>query len=76
MTKITKEEVNETLFNLGKMSARLPSDEGKRLFMMGDVLNKYISQLEKRPAINKNDGLVCAKCYGKLSDDFDMDGRC
>jgi len=64
MTKITKEEVNETLFNLGKMSARLPSDEDKRLFMMGDVLNKYISQLETENYELRND------------DNFDMDGRC
>jgi hypothetical protein len=64
MTEITKEEVNETLFSLGKMSARLPSDEGKRLFMMGDILNKYISQLETENYMLRN------------GDDFDMDGRC
>ena len=64
MTDITKEEVNETLFNLGKMSARLSSDEGKRLFMMGDLLNKYISQLETENYELRN------------GDEFDMDGRC
>jgi hypothetical protein len=64
MSEITKEEVNETLFSLGKMSARLSKDDGKRLFMMGDILNKYISQLETENHMLRN------------GDEFDMDGRC
>ena len=64
MSEITKEEVNETLFSLGKMSARLSKDDGKRLFMMGDILNKYIIQLETENHMLRN------------GDEFDMDGRC
>ena len=61
---VTKEEVDEALFNLGKMSARIAKDDGKRLFMIGDILNKYISQLETDNYILRN------------GDEFDMDGRC
>jgi len=61
---VTKEEVDEALFNLGKMSARIAKDDGKRLFMIGDILNKYISQIETENYILKN------------GDEFDMDGRC
>jgi hypothetical protein len=63
-SNVTKEEVDEALFSLGKMSARIAKDDGKRLFMIGDILNKYISQLETDNYILRN------------GDEFDMDGRC
>lgn len=60
MTEITEVEVNEALFNIGKLCARIPSDEGKRLTMLMATVMKYKKQLEKKLE----------------ADDFDMDGRC
>lgn len=45
--KITKEDVNEALFNMGKLAGRISSDEGKRLFMLTRVISSYIEQLEE-----------------------------
>jgi hypothetical protein len=61
---ITEVEANEALVNIGKLCARIPSDEGKRLHMLASTLMKYKKQLEKE---NKRlrDG-----------DEFDIDGRC
>jgi hypothetical protein len=61
---VTEIEADEALFNIGKLCARIPSDEGKRLHMLAATLMKYKRQLEKE---NKRlrDG-----------DEFDMDGRC
>jgi predicted ribonuclease YlaK len=65
MTDLTKEvEVNEALFNIGKLIGRLPSDESKRLSMLMATVMKHMKQLEKENA-QLRDG-----------DDFDMDGRC
>jgi hypothetical protein len=64
MTEITEVEVNEALFNIGKLCGRIPSDEGKRLHMLMVTVMKYKKQLEK-----ENDKL-------KNGDEFDMDGRC
>lgn len=47
MTEITEVEFNEALFNIGKLSARIPSDEGKRLNMLMATVMKYTKQLEK-----------------------------
>jgi len=55
-----KEECQESLFNLGKLAGRIPSDEGKRLTMMLRVVSSYINYLEER---DKNE-------------DEDDDGRC
>lgn len=64
MSNITEVEVNEALFNIGKLAARIPSDEGKRLTMLTSTVMKYMKQLAK-----ENDRL-------KNGEDFDMDGRC
>jgi hypothetical protein len=61
---VTEVEANEALFNIGKLCARIPSDEGKRLHMMASTLMKYIKQLTKENERLKN------------GDEFDMDGRC
>ena len=55
-----KEECQESLFNLGKLAGRIPSDEGKRLTMMLRVVSSYINYLEEQ---NKRDN-------------EDIDGRC
>jgi hypothetical protein len=62
--EFTRADVNEAFINVGKLMARLPSDEAKRLHMMIDVIASYMSQLAE-----ENDKL-------RNSDDFDMDGRC
>jgi hypothetical protein len=43
-----KKECQESLFNLGKLAGRIPSDEGKRLTMMLRVVSSYINYLEER----------------------------
>lgn len=67
--EFTKEDAREAFYNLGKLGARLSSDEGKRLFMLTQVIASYMTQLEERPAVNKQDGLVCAKCYKRIGKD-------
>jgi hypothetical protein len=47
MSKITEVEVNEALFNIGKLAGRLSSDEGKRLSMLMATVMKYMKQLEE-----------------------------
>jgi len=58
MTKITEVEVNEALFNIGKLSARIPSDEGKRLTMLIGTVMKYMKQLKK----NEDDFDMDGRC--------------
>jgi len=48
MTKITKKDADEAFFNLGKLMARLPLNEAKRLEMMVQVIASYVEQLEKK----------------------------
>lgn len=43
-----KEDVQEAFMNLGQLSKRIPSDEGKRLDMLLRVISMYISHLESR----------------------------
>ena len=62
--EFTRADVNEAFINIGKLMARLPSDEAKRLHMMIDVIASYMSQLAEENDRLRND------------DDFDMDGRC
>ena len=61
---VTEIEADEALFNIGKLCARIPSDEGKRLHMLAATLMKYKRQLEKENEHLRN------------GDEFDMDGRC
>jgi hypothetical protein len=46
--RYTKKDADEAFFNLGKLMARLPSDEAKRLEMMVQVIGSYVEQLEKK----------------------------
>ena len=62
--KITKEDANEAFFNLGKLAGKLSSDDGKRLYMLTQIVASYMAHLEEENKRLKND------------DDFDMDGRC
>ena len=62
--EFTRADVNEAFINVGKLMARLPLDESKRLHMMIDVIASYMSQLAE-----ENDKL-------RNGDAFDMDGRC
>jgi len=41
----TTEDVNEAFFNLGRMAGSLPSDEGKRLAMMSQVIASFLTQV-------------------------------
>jgi hypothetical protein len=61
--KITKEDANEAFFNLGKLAGKLSSDDGKRLYMLTQIVASYMAHLEEENKRLKND-------------DFDMDGRC
>jgi len=63
-SKYTKEDADDAFFNLGRLMARLPLDEAKRLEMMVRIICSYVEQLEK-----ENDRL-------RNGDEFDMDGRC
>jgi hypothetical protein len=62
--KITKEDANEAFFNLGKLAGKLSTDDGKRLYMLTQIVASYMAHLEEENKRLKND------------DDFDMDGRC
>jgi hypothetical protein len=67
MTNFTNEEiaeVNEAFYNIGKLAGRLKGDEGKRLFMLIQVISNHMEQLTEENKRLKDD------------DDFDMDGRC
>ena len=61
--KITKEDANEAFFNLGKLAGKLSIDDGKRLYMLTQIVASYMAHLEEENKRLKND-------------DFDMDGRC
>lgn len=54
-----KEESQESLFNLGKLAGRIPSDEGKRLTMMLRVVSSYINYLEERDKKDEDDDGRC-----------------
>ena len=45
---ITKQEVDDALFNLGRLTGKLNVDDGKRMYMMVNILSGYIKQLEAR----------------------------
>jgi len=62
--KVTKDDANEAFFNLGKLAGKLSSDDGKRLYMLTQIVASYMAHLEEENKRLKND------------DDFDMDGRC
>lgn len=48
MTDFTNEEiseVNEALFNIGKLAGRINGDEGKRLFLLMQIISSYMERL-------------------------------
>ena len=61
--KVTKDDANEAFFNLGKLAGKLSTDDGKRLYMLTQIVASYMAHLEEENKRLKND-------------DFDMDGRC
>lgn len=61
--KITKQDAQEAFFNLGKLAGKLSSDDGKRLYMLTQIVASYMAHLEEENKKLKND------------DSFDMDGR-
>ena len=44
----TKEDAQEAFFNIGKLAGRLPTDEGKRLYMLIQIVASYMTQLEEK----------------------------
>ena len=50
-----KEDAEEALGNIGKLSVRIGTDEGKRLTMLTSTVTKYIKQLEERVREFNND---------------------
>ena len=48
MSNVTKQEVNEAFFNLGKLMGRMPLEEAKRMEMIVRVIASYVEQLEKK----------------------------
>ena len=62
--KVTKDDANEAFFNLGKLAGKLSTDDGKRLYMLTQIVASYMAHLEEENKKLKND------------DSFDMDGRC
>jgi hypothetical protein len=62
--KITKQDAQEAFFNLGKLAGKLSSDDGKRLYMLTQIVASYMAHLEEENKKLKN------------ADSFDMDGRC
>ena len=61
--KFTREDANEAFFNIGKLAGRINADEGKRLFMLIQIVSSYMEHLAEE---NKR----------LKGDDFDLDGRC
>lgn len=53
--EFTKEDAQEAFYNLGKLGARLSSDEGKRLFMLTQIIASYMTQLEGKISESNND---------------------
>lgn len=43
-----KEEAEEALFNINKLSSRVSYDEGRRLMMLTSIVRSYIMQLEEK----------------------------
>jgi hypothetical protein len=53
--EFTKQDAQEAFFNLGKMTGRLSTDEGKRLAMLTSILASYMTQLEEKLSESNND---------------------
>lgn len=46
--EFTKQDAQEAFFNIGKLAGRLSTDEGKRLYMLIQVIASYMTQLEEK----------------------------
>ena len=44
--EFTKQDAEEALNNIGKLSTRISTDEGRRLVMLTSIVYGYIQQLE------------------------------
>lgn len=53
--KFTKEDAQEAFYNLGLLGGRLPTDEGKRLYMLTQIIASYMTQLEEKLREPNND---------------------
>jgi len=53
--EFTKEDASEAFFNIGKLAGRISSDEGKRLFMLIQIVSSYMEQLEEKLREPNND---------------------
>ena len=51
----TKEDAEEALGNIGKLSTRISTDEGRRLVMLTSIVYAYIQQLEGELSEFNND---------------------
>jgi len=43
--KYTRADVDEAFFNLGRLAGRIPRDEGKRIDMLAQVINSFLTQV-------------------------------
>ena len=50
-----KEDAEEALSNIGKLSVRIGTDEGRRLVMLTSIVYGYIQQLEGELSESNND---------------------
>jgi hypothetical protein len=50
-----KEDAEEALDNIGKLSVRISTDEGRRLVMLTSIVYGYIQQLEGELSESNND---------------------
>jgi hypothetical protein len=50
-----KEDAEEALGNIGKLSVRIGTDEGRRLVMLTSIVYGYIQQLEGELSESNND---------------------
>ena len=53
--EFTKQDAQEAFFNIGKLAGRLSTDEGKRLYMLIQVIASYMTQLEEKLSEPNND---------------------
>ena len=46
--EFSKQDAQEAFFNIGKLAGRLSTDEGKRLYMLIQIIASYMTQLEEK----------------------------
>jgi hypothetical protein len=55
--EFTKQDAQEAFFNIGKLAGRLSTDEGKRLYMLIQIIASYMTQLEEKLSEPNNNRL-------------------